>query len=56
MFLILFIYSISIGKGWWEGVMGRVGGKGWRDTGMVRRVDGKRSWEGVEGYGDGEKG
>ena len=42
MFLILFFYSTSIGKGWWEGVMGRVDGKGW--------------WEGVEGYGDGEKG
>ena len=36
--------------------MGRGGGKGWRDTGMVRRVNGKRSWEGVKGYGDGEKG
>ena len=42
MFLILFIYSTSIVKGWWEGVMGRVGRKG--------------SWEGGEGYGDGERG
>ena len=40
----------------WEGVVGRGDGKGWRDTGMVGRDGGKEWWEGVEGYGDGEKG
>ena len=39
---------------WLEGMVGRGDGKGWRDTGMVRRDGGKGWWERMVGRGDGK--